>query len=231
MLVWLSDFEEYPALQANAVHLKHGFIDTNFSMDDIQSVLIPAEISRAQKFIKLSDQKKFLYVRAMMRKTLSHYLRVDPQAIELEVGEHGKPFVKNHTIEFNVSHSGGYFLLGITKDRAIGVDIEHVRKNQDCLALAERFFSPSEFSAIQTAKEVDAAFYRCWTRKEAFIKATGLGLSFGLANFEVSVSELPPDVSALNSIHHDVQAAQKWLMQSVSLGNLDEYHAAFCVQK
>ncbi len=231
MLVWLSDFEKCPALQANDVHLKHGLIDTNFSMGDIQSVVIPAELSRAQKFIKLPDQKKFLYVRAMVRNTLSYYLGINPRAIELAVGEHGKPLVKNHAIEFNVSHSGDYFLLGVTKDRAIGVDIEHVRKKQDCLALAERFFSPSEFSAIQAAKDFDAAFYRCWTRKEAFIKATGLGLSFGLANFEVSVSELPPDVSALNSIHHDVQAAQKWLMQSVSLGDLNAYHAAFCVQK
>ena len=121
----------------------------------------------------------------------------------------------------------------MTKKNPIGVDIERVRKNLDYLALAKRFFAPTEYNAIEMLsfeKQIDA-FYRCWTRKEAFIKATGLGLSFGLSNFTVDISE-KLESSCLLSVSDKSFSKNDWDVRSIPCGNLQSsYFAAFAAHE
>lgn len=154
---------------------------------------------------------------------LQNYL---PEAhqIVFERGSHGKPFLKNHTLEFNFSHSGDYFLMAVSH-RPVGIDIEHMRDNKDFMAIAKRFFANQEYQMLITLPptEQKAAFYRCWTLKEAYIKATGLGLSLGLANFEVDF--LTHEKSCLVKAHDD----NLWTLHSIAL-EFPGYYAALCVQ-
>lgn len=211
-------------LRANVVHLYcENLAVSESKLMQYQKIISPEELSRAKKFIKTSDQKKFIVQKGMTREILSKYLQKNPSEIEFEFGEHGKPFLKNNSVQFNVSHSGDYFLMGVTRDIEIGVDIEQVREHQDYLALAERFFTPAEYHAIKNKDD----FYRTWTCKEAFIKATGLGLSFGLSNFEIDFSN---EKSALKSIHGDDDAAKKWMVKPFA-PNLENYFAAIAVSK
>lgn len=178
----------------------------------------------------------------LAKTVLQHYL--PDELISFEKGEHGKPYLNNHPLQFNFSHSGDYFLMGVTKDRPIGVDIERLRDNKDFLAIAERFFAKSEYDALAAlpVEQQQDAFYRCWVLKEAYIKATGFGLSLGLANFEVDflsgVSKIldhpTPCIipsssmtSSLVSVSHDHATR---LLCPIDIA-LSGYYAAICLEK
>jgi len=192
-----------------------------------EAVLSAEELALAKRLVRPMDQEKSIFARTVLRRVLSHYLSISPEQIEFAIGEHGKPFVQDSDVQFNLSHSGDCVLIGVTQNQPIGVDVECVGPKQDYLALAKRFFSKAEFAAIQSSEKSVEAFYRCWTRKEAFLKAIGLGLSFGLSNFEVSVSEIAAQQSALLNVHDKAYDASAWLVQSVSVGEgASSYYAA-----
>jgi 4'-phosphopantetheinyl transferase len=131
-------------------------------------------------------------------------------------------------VTFNVSHSGGIALLAFTRRREIGVDVEQLRPDSDFEAIARRFFSAREqnqLAALPAEEKVDA-FFRCWTRKEAFIKATGDGLSLPLSQFDVSLAAR--ERSALLATRPDASEAGGWLLQEVPGG--PGYVAALCVR-
>lgn len=215
-------------LDTNEVYVWHAELNcTDSQLYAFEKIISPDELIASKRFVKESDQKKYIASKAITRDILSRYLQVLPNDIEFVLSEHGKPFVKNNALHFNVSHSGDCFLMGVTLDHPIGVDLEYVRENNDYLALAKRFFAASECQAIKNKDD----FYRCWTRKEAFIKAMGLGLTFGLSNFEVSVSPLSLEKSALISVYGDADIAKKWIVKSISFDNTENYFAAVCVQK
>ena len=151
---------------------------------------------------------------------LQRYLHQKP---EIQTGPHGKPFISNATLQFNISHTHGYALMAVLRNQPIGIDVEYTgRKIDDYLAIAKRFFTANEYHAITLSSNPRAAFFRCWTRKEAFIKATGMGLSFGLQNVEVSVEE----PAVLLNIQGDAVAT--WTMQDISIDQTD-YCAALVV--
>src|SRR3989338_4231829 len=114
--------------------------------------------------------KKRNHSREIAHAILSKYL--PPQEIIFENNSHGKPYLKNHALEFNFSHAGDYLLLAVTLKNKIGIDIEREKNNKDFLAIAKRFFAESEYKALTALPETaqKQAFYRCWTLKEAFIK-------------------------------------------------------------
>jgi 4'-phosphopantetheinyl transferase len=133
-------------------------------------------------------------------------------------------------VEFNVSHSGDVALLAFAQGRALGVDVDRVREDFDHEAIVRRFFSEQEqrqLAALAPAERKDyEGFFRCWTRKEAYIKAQGSGLSFPLHQFDVSLR--PADANALLSTHPDSSEAERWSLQEVPAG--DGYVAALCVR-
>lgn len=223
----MSNHKQITSLCAGDAHIWHAFFDAK---KKCEAILSAEELALAKRLVRPADQERYIFSRVMLRRVLSHYLSILPEKIEFGVGEHGKPFVHNTTVQFNLSHSNNCVLIAVTPVHPIGVDVEYVRPKQDYFALAKRFFSQAEFMAIQSSDKPVEAFYRCWTRKEAFLKATGLGLTFGLSNFEVSVSELSAQESALLSVQDKAYDASAWCVRSISLGKL-EYFAAIAMHQ
>ena len=170
----------------NRVHLKpqevHLFAaaisDFDSQVENLAALLAPEEARRARRFKFASDRDRFVIRRGLLRVVLGSHLGTAPQAIEFQQGEHGKPEV--HTqgsspLFFNTSHSGGVAVFAFTLMCPIGVDVECAGEISDMEALASRFFSAREAHSLAILPP-DArlrAFYACWTRKEAYVKATG----------------------------------------------------------
>jgi 4'-phosphopantetheinyl transferase len=131
-------------------------------------------------------------------------------------------------VAFNISHSGGVALLAFTLRRELGVDVEQVRRDFDLDAIARRFFSAHEQEQLAALNEEERfeAFFRCWTRKEAYIKATGEGLSLPLRQFDVSLAE--GDVNALLSTRPDSSESRRWSLREAPAGT--GYVAAVCAR-
>jgi len=157
---------------------------------DYDSILAPDEQIRAQRFRFPQDQHRYRLVRTVLRLLLAETLDCDPQTIGFDYSAKGKPTLlqPNIPLYFNVSHSGNYGLIGIADDQLIGVDLEFMQPKAHLLSLAQRFFSPSEslWLNAQPAADQITNFYQLWTAKEAFLKATGLGISAGLDRVIVS---------------------------------------------
>jgi len=197
-----------------------------------QELLSPDEKKRAARFHFSTDRQNFVAARAILRKLLAAYLADEPAKLSFSYSKKEKPFLSpphaGSGITFNVSHSGGAALFGFARKRDIGVDIEHIRHDVDAEAIARRFFSSHEqkqLSALSGAKKIEA-FFRCWTRKEAYIKATGDGLSLPLSQFDVSLEE--ESVDALVTTRMDPAEAKDWLLQEVAAG--DGYVGAICAR-
>lgn len=158
------------------------------------SVLSDDECERAARFRFDRDRRRFVAVRVALRSLIASYLDVAPVEIAFDYGPHGKPFVSGSTLSFNVSHSGGFAVYAFGSCLELGVDVElleHARYGDD---VAERFFSPHEVATLQALEPAmrPSAFLRCWTRKEAFIKARGEGLSLPLHEFDVAFAPGTP---------------------------------------
>lgn len=154
-------------------------------------ILSPNERERANRFRFNDDRLRFALTRISLRLLLAEELSTDPRMLEFSARNYGKPYLADAPhLNFNVSHSGGLGAIGISKERAIGVDIEHIRGGLDELGLAQAFFSPSEalFLAGLEADERCAAFYRIWTCKEAVLKAYGFRIGEYLRDFTVILS-------------------------------------------
>lgn len=157
--------------------------------DEALAVLLTEEErARAARFVRPLNGAQYIAARGTVRKILAGYLGVAPQAIVFAVGPHGKPSVEG--LSFNFSDSGALGALAVSREGALGVDIERVSERGHA-ALARRYFAPAEIAAFEALPEAEqaAAFYRVWTRKEAFLKAMGTGLATDLRAFEVSLTE------------------------------------------
>lgn len=158
-------------------------------------LLNDAERARADRFIRAEHGRSFTIAHASLRQILSRYLDIVAEAVQFSAAEKGKPRIEGETgLQFNLSHSGELALVAVTRGRAVGVDIESMRERSAQRNIAERYFSRGEVNALFALPDAEqsAAFYRCWTRKEAYIKALGLGLSYPLDGFEVSLDESAP---------------------------------------
>jgi 4'-phosphopantetheinyl transferase len=161
------------------------------------SALSDDECERAARFRFDRDRRRFVAGRSALRSLVGSYLDVAPDEVAFEYGPQGKPFVPGATLSFNVSHSGGQAVYAFGSGLEVGVDVElldHARYGDD---VAERFFSPQEVDTLRGLAPAmrPAAFLRCWTRKEAFIKARGEGLSLPLDEFDVAFAPgAPPQI-------------------------------------
>jgi 4'-phosphopantetheinyl transferase len=169
-----------------------------YAHDALAVLLSQAESQRAQRFIREQDRRRFVVARARLRELLGARLGVRPRDVEFAYGAHGKPALApggDPGLCFNVSHCGSLAVYGFAEGRAIGVDVEAVRAMRDQDDIARRFFSPRESAAYFAVAPLERplAFFNCWTRKEAFIKAIGDGLHYPLDSFAVS---LRPDEPA-----------------------------------
>jgi 4'-phosphopantetheinyl transferase len=180
-------------------------------------LLAQDERERAERFHFQVDRRRFIVGRIALRHLLGRYLERKPEAVRLCYNSWGKPgLVQTQSdidLRFNVAHSAGIALVAVTLGRAIGVDIERIRPEVECLELARRYFSPREVAALEAAPATDhrIAFFTGWTRKEAYLKAHGVGLSLPLDRFSVSLDEPPRLLSA----EHDPSQLGRWELHSL----------------
>ena len=169
--------------------------------DAVQSeseLLSGIELQRASRFARDEDRWRFIQSRATLRRLLASRLRIAPRAVDLVVGPYGKPALapqlRRSGLQFNVSHSAQIAAFGFSWGREIGVDVEAVRPVPEADSIARQFFSPREVEAYFALPAADRrlGFFNCWTRKEAFVKARGDGLGFGLDRFDVSLDPRGP---------------------------------------
>ncbi|NJP11291.1 MAG: 4'-phosphopantetheinyl transferase superfamily protein [Leptolyngbyaceae cyanobacterium RU_5_1] len=190
--------EETPAacvdLSADEVHLWQA--DLNLSepqLKQLATTLSDDEQQRAHRFYFDRDRQSFIASRGILRVILGCYLGLEPNQVRFSYGCRGKPALANcdrpPTVQFNLAHSQGLALYAVTRDRALGVDLEHLRPLSDIEQLAKRFFTHKESQLISslTPEQRQEAFFKLWTCKEAYLKATGEGLA-GLNQAEISCS-------------------------------------------
>jgi 4'-phosphopantetheinyl transferase len=177
-------------LTGNDIHVVRVRLDV--AIGCAADLLDDDERHRASRFVFERDHRRFVIAHAWVRILLGRCLSRRPESLRFVAGPHGKPALADAAIDlrFNLSHAGERALVALALGRDVGVDIEEERQI-DALELASRFFAPAESEALRALapSERIPAFFRCWTRKEAFIKALGEGLSFPLREFEVSVAD------------------------------------------
>ena len=203
-------------------------LDESAKSDSSTAILSADEIARASRFHFDKDRIHFIQCRSALRTLLGIYLRTPPAGIHFEYLASGKPQLvaaqNQCALQFNVSHSGNLALIAIGSEHKLGVDIEKMRPDVDTAALAERFFSVRERAELRALPDDLRAhgFFACWTRKEAFLKATGDGLSFPLADF--SVTTHPDRAPQLEEIRGDLEAGKRWFLKDLNVG--DSYRSA-----
>ena len=208
------------SLARHEVHVWRSELDKPaFDVSSFLRTLTPDEQARAERFHFQRDREHFIVARGVLRAILGRYLEAEPDRLRFSYGEYGKPDLAEvrggDSVRFNMSHSNGLALFAVTLDRELGVDLEWIRPGVADDQIAERFFSPREVRILRALpRELqDEAFFNCWTRKEAYIKAKGEGLSMPLNLFDVSLA--PGEPAALVSTAADPQEASRWTLREL----------------
>lgn len=199
--LWLISFERCLALSnSNPSFGSKSGSESAFNLyQTCFDVLSSEEQARASKFHFEQDQQAYIFYHGLQRKILASYIEnTHPSELVFSTGEHGKPFLENYLgdlkLSFNLSHTKQYAMLAVTNHLddwcQLGVDIEQNTRVRDYIALAKRFFHPKEIEQLLLVPkdQQQALFFKFWTAKEAFVKAIGRGVSFGLENFCVDLS-------------------------------------------
>jgi 4'-phosphopantetheinyl transferase len=195
-------------------------------------LLSPAEQHRAARYYNPLTATQFIISRGILRQLLGQYLHMPPHCIPLHVGSFGKPYLarqpSDQDIRFNVAHSHAMVLYAFTRGRRVGIDLEATRGIRDPLHLASHYCTPHEqreLSALPPTQRADV-FIACWTRKEAYVKAIGIGLTQSLNKLEVG---LPPTVApSLRVRHSESPVAVAWTLHTFTPGS--GYHATLAVE-
>lgn len=202
---------------------------------DFRQWLADSEIQRAERFLRPEHRERYIAVHAILRLLLAKYLAADPEDLVFTKGSRGKPYVAGINagkLQFNLSDSENLALFAFTQKQEVGVDVEYIAEKIEALEIAERFFSPDEYQALLRCDPIQRKekFYRCWVRKEAYLKLIGQGLHFPLSQFAVSIEDLP---NCLLSVRGDVQLAQTCVVRSIDMHQVkmgNHYAAAFAVE-
>lgn len=168
-----------PELGRGEVHLWHLNLAKAVSIDTLQ-VLAPDECARAHRFVFDRDRNRYIQGRFALRTLLGRYLDLDPASLTLTQNAHGKPMLDRvHELGFNLSHSGDMGLVAVSRAESVGVDLEETCAKRDMRQLAISLFSPEEKASIDSLADdaLTVPFLTCWTRKEACLKALGVGLT------------------------------------------------------
>ena len=205
-------------LRNNEVHVWHADLDLKPNyVASLLELLDRDEQLRASRFKVPTAREQFVVSHAFLRLTLAQYLQIQPANIQFRITANGKPeLIGGGNITFNLSHSDGAAALAITRERAVGFDVERIREDVEAIGLAGRFFSAREAQWLrsQPVSKRAAAFFTCWTAKEAFIKACGTGLSMPLSGFTI----IPDTNEELQLETGSDQASESWSICQLNLG-------------
>ena len=214
--VWRARLEQPPELEAT---LQENFLHT----------LDQQERERADRFHFEKHRRRFILGRGFLRALLARYLETTPEDVSFSYGPYGKPALsaQHHSLRFNASHSHELAVYAFAQDHELGVDVEYIKRDLETADIARHFFSAYEVETLSALPEAEraAAFFRCWTRKEAYIKGIGSGLSHPLDQFDVTLA--PGDRAALLRDHRDPVEASRWSMFNLEL---DDYAGALAVR-
>ena len=224
-----------PPLGPHVAHVWRVRLDDTSRVAAYLPTLSLEERTRADRFFREVHRRRYVIAHGALRRILADYLDAEPLTLGFVTGEHGKPALapiagaEPAGVEFNLSHSGDLALVAVTRTTPVGVDVEQWDEGVECLELAERFFSPHERRALRALADaphhVIAGFFAAWTRKEAYLKATGHGIVRGLHHFDVTLA--PGEPARLVADRLDRDAAERWTM--AELAPAEGYSAALVV--
>ena len=192
---------------------------TRDALDELYRLLDDTERRRAQRYHFERDRDRFVAARGAVRRVLAGYLCCDPSEVCFDLTENGKPHLAAQhasSIRFNISTSCDWSLLAVAHGQEVGIDIERIDRDRADPAIVDQCFTPAEARAL-AGLQGDLwlqGFFNCWSRKEAFVKVTGEGLSRSLQSFEVTV--VPGQRASLISVHGYQDAASKWQMSDLA---------------
>ena len=221
------------AILAREVHLWATLLDlSNDRLARLQTNLSGDEFARAGRFHHAVDRARFIAARGQLREVLSDYAGVNAREIAFEYTRNGKPMMAPGAtrvpLQFSVSHSGGLAIFAISLIGRLGVDVEAVKPLRDAAEIASEFFSPAEcqeLSSMPPSCYIDA-FYRCWTRKESYLKAIGTGLLLPLNAFDVAIASTGSN--SLLRVGGDESASRRWSI--VHLSPAESFVGALAVE-
>jgi 4'-phosphopantetheinyl transferase len=183
-----------------------------------RALLSSEEQTRAAKFIRPADAEEFVLGRGLLRKILAASLNTAPEALCFGRNAQGKPFLEGGELEFNLSHSRDRLLIAVTAGRAVGIDVEFRRTGLHMEPIVQRWFAPSEQAFFQSLENPAAGFFEIWAKKEAYVKARGIGIYHDLNTFAVPLGEKP--------FHPHPDAEGRWIFQTL---DIDPAYAAAVV--
>ena len=220
-------------LNPDEVHVWQASLgQTPSQIQSFRNTLAADEQARAERFYFEKDREHFIVARGVLRAILGRYSNRDPEHVSFSYSSHGKPALAGDSdgvaIRFNLSHSDGIALYAVTRGREVGIDIERIRFDLALVEIAERFFSAQEAATLQTlpTEMQHQTFFRYWTRKEAYIKARGEGLSLSLDRFDVSLAAGETDIR-LSTPRNPAEVA-RWSLQELEAA--PGYVAALAVE-
>ena len=199
-----------------------------------RELLNAAEKEQETRFYFARDRRRYLTTRALARTALSRYVSIDPREWVFSTNAYGRPEIVNEQardvgLSFNISHTRGLIVLGVTMRRALGVDVENVRAREAPIDVADRFFAPQEVAALAAAppQQQQFRFFEYWTFKESYIKARGMGLSLPLDKFSFHYpNDHAVEISIRPELADDSARWQFWQFRP-----RPEYLVAICAER
>jgi 4'-phosphopantetheinyl transferase len=169
-----------PSPPAGEVHLYYADLGV-YRVARPETLLSPDESARAKRYRSVADSRRYIQARCLLREVLSFYRNCTPEEIVFEYARAGKPFLQGEPpagVQFSISHAGDRVAVAVARGRRVGVDIETMRDDIPAPDLSRRFFSGAEAAAVRNSqgRAGTELFLRLWTRKEALLKATGVGI-------------------------------------------------------
>ena len=210
-----------PLISKSEVHIWKADLEQHSKLAEMQATLLSHdELIRVEKYRFPKDSTRYSVGRSICRLILGQYLDIEAKDLVFYYNRYGRPYIDsylNHNaLSFNVSHSENHLLLAVSKGREVGIDIERVKCEFDCVEIAKGFFSTYELAQLRALppSERELGFITCWTQKEAYIKAQGMGLSLDLDSFDVSLDPKKP--AELLSVRDDPTQVERWKLHTFS---------------
>jgi 4'-phosphopantetheinyl transferase len=214
-------------LTKDQVHVWRAYLDCGRDfIKGIGKTLSSDEKRRAKRFYFRKDQYRYIATRGVLRNILSLYVDSSPKDLRFCYSDYGKPYLSAELnpgqICFNQTHSRGLAVYAVTRSRKVGIDVEYMNQNIEGEKIAKKFFSPRENAMLRSVPEKNKkeAFFNCWTRKEAYVKARGEGLSIPLDQFDVSM--FPGEPASLLNINDSPDEVSNWVLEHIFA---DEHYA------
>jgi 4'-phosphopantetheinyl transferase len=221
--VWAAPPESL-ALAPDEIHVWRAALDLPAAtLQQLWPTLSAEEQARALRFRAAEHRDRFIAARGQLRALLGRYLNLEAHELAFVYGPRGKPALRDECggepLRFNLTHSHKLVLYAVTAEREVGIDVERMRPDFGGAEVAAQFFSPREVTALTAlaSDEQTTAFFNCWTRKEAYIKARGDGLSLAPDQFDVAFG--PGDPARLLRTLHDESEAARWRMEALRPGD------------